>query len=253
MNSMRLCDDEAKEISCDSGKVLNITGAIYGRSSRFTWCSWSLTGDCEATGSLDVVRGLCQHKQSCSLQARSATFGDPCPGVKKYLNVEYNCGTAGDAQNLGVVIGLIVAGIAMLFIIAIVILMVIRYKRKGSTKSEKTPKEAVLDSRQTAPVITTTVEVQYEEVNEGRKTKTVTYVAPVKLTTDVDYQDSVGLAQGPPQQPEPRSKDTSTHLTVTTTIPGANRQGTSHGEASAQETAVKHVRDEGQPPHEPAE
>ena len=33
----------------------------------------------------------CQAKQICFLQATDSWFGDPCRGVVKYLEIEYQC------------------------------------------------------------------------------------------------------------------------------------------------------------------
>jgi len=38
---------------------------------------------------LSVFR--CNYQRSCSVVASTKTFGDPCPGTVKYLEVQYQC------------------------------------------------------------------------------------------------------------------------------------------------------------------
>ena len=33
----------------------------------------------------------CESKESCSVEAHAAVFGDPCVGTSKYLEVDYRC------------------------------------------------------------------------------------------------------------------------------------------------------------------
>ena len=33
----------------------------------------------------------CNYQRSCSVMASTKTFGDPCPGTVKYLEVQYQC------------------------------------------------------------------------------------------------------------------------------------------------------------------
>ena len=48
--------------------------------------------DCMKNTAFDSVHYLCNGRQSCDLAAESALFGDdPCPGVNKYLEVQYSC------------------------------------------------------------------------------------------------------------------------------------------------------------------
>uniref|UniRef100_T1HA13 SUEL-type lectin domain-containing protein n=1 Tax=Rhodnius prolixus TaxID=13249 RepID=T1HA13_RHOPR len=46
---------------------------------------------CEADNPLQLTENWCNQKQECTLKASSRVFKDPCPDVKKYLEVYYVC------------------------------------------------------------------------------------------------------------------------------------------------------------------
>lgn len=99
-----ICELKTNAISCaDSpGTTLNITYANYGRTSKEV-CEHPYglerlhnNTNCRAANSLFIVRKFCQQKVSCTLTADVSIFGeDPCYGVYKYLEVDFQCRTTG--------------------------------------------------------------------------------------------------------------------------------------------------------------
>jgi len=91
------CENESISISCESGFLINVLSANYGRTERQSCpisgnAGASSNTDCVATGSFSLVRGVCHGKQTCTGSATNSLFGgDPCAGTAKYLNVSYEC------------------------------------------------------------------------------------------------------------------------------------------------------------------
>ncbi|CAH1274713.1 ADGRL2 [Branchiostoma lanceolatum] len=63
------------------------------------WMRELAATDCEAAGSLQIVKSACDGLTSCTVQADNGLFGDPCRGVRKYLEITYNC--VGPARSPG--------------------------------------------------------------------------------------------------------------------------------------------------------
>ncbi|XP_022254224.1 latrophilin Cirl-like, partial [Limulus polyphemus] len=88
------CEGTVLQLSCSHDNSIKIIRANYGRFS-ITICNkeaelnWSV--DCAAERSYYVLYERCAFTSSCSLNVTSATFGDPCPGTFKYLEVHYEC------------------------------------------------------------------------------------------------------------------------------------------------------------------
>ena len=43
---------------------------------------------CNAANSLSIIEAACKGKSSCTVNADTPTFGDPCYGTVKYLDVQ---------------------------------------------------------------------------------------------------------------------------------------------------------------------
>uniref|UniRef100_A0A8C6SG30 SUEL-type lectin domain-containing protein n=1 Tax=Neogobius melanostomus TaxID=47308 RepID=A0A8C6SG30_9GOBI len=90
------CEGHTADLSCDSGKVIRIHRADYGRSDR-TICSQGRPSqqvqnvNCAASTANDHVAQMCNGKSLCSVSASNSVFGDPCGGTYKYLLVSYSC------------------------------------------------------------------------------------------------------------------------------------------------------------------
>ncbi|KAJ6633435.1 Latrophilin Cirl, partial [Pseudolycoriella hygida] len=91
------CEGKTLTIECESGNLINLIRANYGRFS-ITICNdhgnvdWSV--NCMSAKSLRVLHAKCAHRQNCSVLASTNMFGDPCPGTHKYLEAHYQCVSA---------------------------------------------------------------------------------------------------------------------------------------------------------------
>merc|ERR1719341_105883 len=93
-------------MECPIGTKISIQLVLYGRSApSSTVCPPTsmqpriFTGNeglnCNIREALRTVEELCQSKHSCSIVTSPTSFGvsayDPCPGVRKYIEVAYKC------------------------------------------------------------------------------------------------------------------------------------------------------------------
>jgi len=69
--------------------IRSITFASYGNPTGA--CGSFTPGPCNASSSSSVVSAACLNKMSCSLSASNTSFGDPCSGTTKRLNVQVIC------------------------------------------------------------------------------------------------------------------------------------------------------------------
>lgn len=84
----RICERSSGYIDCPYGTSIDILSANYGRTTGRHICpDPARDTNCRASGSLSTVRGKCQGRNYCYLEARNSVFGDPCQGTKKYLEV----------------------------------------------------------------------------------------------------------------------------------------------------------------------
>ena len=80
----------------NSTHKLTVKWANYGRTSQ-TRCKQghhknaTAKTNCGASNSLKKVKDACNGRNSCSVQADNNTFGEPCHGTYKYLEVKYVC------------------------------------------------------------------------------------------------------------------------------------------------------------------
>lgn len=91
------CERESLNLVCEGGKVIKIEASFYGRIDATT-CPSSIasqntvpTSGCSSTTALSKTQAECDTKTSCDISSSNAVFGDPCPGVVKYLSVEFYC------------------------------------------------------------------------------------------------------------------------------------------------------------------
>ncbi|MFM7620743.1 MAG: hypothetical protein ACKO47_03970 [Alphaproteobacteria bacterium] len=74
-------------ISLPAGNQIDaILFASYGLPNTSTW---TINSSCHASSSLSVVQTNCLGRNSCSVPATNAVFGDPCPGLGKALAIRY--------------------------------------------------------------------------------------------------------------------------------------------------------------------
>ena len=94
-----VCTTQRKPLSCSyPGSNIAVTGVFWGRKSAVICPSddGDTMLDCfTAPESEGIVKGRCEGKESCELEARHAllqnTGSQHCPGVNKYLTVNYTC------------------------------------------------------------------------------------------------------------------------------------------------------------------
>ena len=93
--TIQICEGRHRTIRCEGTAVLSILDANYGRKSRFICPTFQFlsnqTTRCGAPNSSSVIMNLCQDETVCTLTSSNSMFGDPCHGVRKYLEVLYEC------------------------------------------------------------------------------------------------------------------------------------------------------------------
>lgn len=89
------CERSRLKLKCPPAQFIRITYANYGRYSKkicpVSTVHYPCKGACRAASSFAKVSGVCNGRRSCSVHATNKVFGDPCPGVYKYLAVRYTC------------------------------------------------------------------------------------------------------------------------------------------------------------------
>ncbi|XP_071572992.1 uncharacterized protein [Temnothorax nylanderi] len=91
-------------LKCPPGTTILVEHAQYGRTGMYgiSKCNSSvppmIAGDkptnhtCVWPQSVQMVVGVCQKKRQCKFNTNPKTFqGDPCPGLRKYIEVAYKC------------------------------------------------------------------------------------------------------------------------------------------------------------------
>lgn len=87
-----VCESNVFNLDCGKGKTIRIIDAEYGRFDTTTCHSYPLFFmRCEASDAYNKVHQRCDNKQRCSIVSSAAEFGDPCPGIIKYLRVKHKC------------------------------------------------------------------------------------------------------------------------------------------------------------------
>ena len=78
-------------VACSSGLIITaVNFASYGTSPTGT-CGAYNTSSCHAPSSYSVVANACINQPSCSIDANSKVFGDPCEEALKGLYVQVTC------------------------------------------------------------------------------------------------------------------------------------------------------------------
>ena len=92
-NGEIICEHFEKNITCPYGQVIKVENANYGRTSQIP-CQNSrkyITTNCKASNSLQKTKEICEGKRTCILRALNTVYGNPCPGVIKYLEFRFQC------------------------------------------------------------------------------------------------------------------------------------------------------------------
>ncbi|GFY66588.1 protein eva-1 C, partial [Trichonephila inaurata madagascariensis] len=91
------CDDEELHLHCTSNTVISIHYVFYGRQvNAGHLCAHKNTiyvpKSCESSKALQVIHERCHKNRMCRLFISPKTFrDDPCPGVRKFIEVMYKC------------------------------------------------------------------------------------------------------------------------------------------------------------------
>lgn len=80
------------KLSCPSPKKVKITFALWGRLDNSICCTDpKLCSQCRHYVTY-LAQEYCQSTSNCTVKANNAAFYmDPCPGVLKYLKIDYTC------------------------------------------------------------------------------------------------------------------------------------------------------------------
>lgn len=85
------CNGRSLNIQCYN--QIHIDHAEFGRLSP-DFCpglNSTATKTCQASSALSRVKLNCQGRPNCSFRVSTDLFGEPCPGIPKYLLVRYSC------------------------------------------------------------------------------------------------------------------------------------------------------------------
>ena len=94
------CIDETATID----KILFASyGTVQGSCGNYS------VGSCNAANSTDIVKSACLGKRSCTINADTPVFGDPCYDVVKHLAVEAHC-SSGPGASANITTNLYVQG-----------------------------------------------------------------------------------------------------------------------------------------------
>nr|XP_014280986.1 rhamnose-binding lectin-like [Halyomorpha halys] len=86
------CENEKLELDCGRGKTVRIIDVEYGRSDGFTCHRYPhFFLSCSSSEAYHKVHQRCDNKEKCTIVANTDEFGDPCPGIIKYLKVKHRC------------------------------------------------------------------------------------------------------------------------------------------------------------------
>ena len=86
------CQYSNMTIECPFDSKIRIDSAVFGHYENHH-CEGNVVHDnCHSPGDFDLVDGLCSGNQACEMFVDWRTFGpDPCPGTRKYLQLQYTC------------------------------------------------------------------------------------------------------------------------------------------------------------------
>jgi hypothetical protein len=83
-------EDASTTLTCPDGQIIEaVTFASFGTPTGS--CGSFAPSECDAASSVSSVQAACVGRNTCTITASNATFGDPCHGTTKHLDVEASC------------------------------------------------------------------------------------------------------------------------------------------------------------------
>ena len=83
-------EDASTTLTCPDGQIIQaITFASFGTPTGS--CGSFMASDCNAASSVSSIEALCAGRSTCTITASNGSFGDPCHGTTKHLDVEASC------------------------------------------------------------------------------------------------------------------------------------------------------------------
>lgn len=77
---------------CPSGQVVKVTKALLGRAPNSDMCyTYAYPGSCPQVDVLQYYTDTCTGSPYCALSYPPSAVQDPCPGVRKYIELEWCC------------------------------------------------------------------------------------------------------------------------------------------------------------------
>eukprot|EP00092_Neocalanus_flemingeri_P002661 GFUD01002849.1.p1 GENE.GFUD01002849.1~~GFUD01002849.1.p1 ORF type:complete len:542 (+),score=83.31 GFUD01002849.1:251-1876(+) len=96
-NNRSACDGEILHIDCPTGTKISIQHVLYElRTCNQEYSHEGMDGfTCNIKEAIRTVEEICESKESCSIITSGKyvelTLQDPCPGVRKYVEIAYKC------------------------------------------------------------------------------------------------------------------------------------------------------------------
>ncbi|KAJ8033663.1 Latrophilin Cirl [Holothuria leucospilota] len=104
-NYLLLCEGQRKNMTCSNDTIINVITATYG----YNGTNEKAREECDDLGNINnpfrdhystnchqpnstrIVADKCDGLSECTVSASNKIFGDPCFGIRKYLELHYNC------------------------------------------------------------------------------------------------------------------------------------------------------------------
>eukprot|EP00794_Sanderia_malayensis_P015695 gene15695-17278_t len=86
-----VCENMYTLVNCAGKGVVDVRSAFYGRKSRQHCATGDISNVQCSVDATNFAKHYCHGKTWCYAGANSASLGDPCPGISKYLEIVYEC------------------------------------------------------------------------------------------------------------------------------------------------------------------
>eukprot|EP00794_Sanderia_malayensis_P015693 gene15693-17276_t len=86
-----VCEGMYALVNCAGKGVIDVRSAFYGRKSRQHCATGDISNVQCSVDATNFAKHYCHGKTWCYAGANSASLSDPCPGISKYMEIEYEC------------------------------------------------------------------------------------------------------------------------------------------------------------------